>query len=252
MAGPDYPNSQYVPKAWRRTTGRDRLRDAKSARDPLGHLGRRSGGHRFCHQSFIGSAAHPRPSSGRQGKMACHHRSDAWNRYLAKDLRSCSSSTFLARNTDRQSFQIFAGRSRHLVRSAVAGPNAQEIGASQKSLIWSPNATSTPPARLPLTLRRQTRLHPTSVPAERPDYRRLRSEVIGPNAPTPSSSWLYSVRPCRPERWYSVDCHFSMSMRKLAPGLRSGRQGGHVDSRHATGLPSSRIDSEVLGYCCPL
>ena len=123
MAGPDHPNGKYVPKAWRGTTGRDRLRDAKSARDPLGHLGRRSGGHRFCHQSFIGSAAHPRPSSGRQGKMACHHWSDAWNRYLAKGLRSCSSSTFLARNTHRQSFQIFAGRSGHLVRSVVAGPN---------------------------------------------------------------------------------------------------------------------------------
>ena len=36
MAGPDHPNGKYVPKAWRRTTGRDRLRDAKSARDPLG------------------------------------------------------------------------------------------------------------------------------------------------------------------------------------------------------------------------
>ena len=52
-------------------------------------------------------------------------------RYLAKGLRGCSSRAFPARNTDRQSFQIFARSSRHLVRSAGAGPNAPEIGASQ-------------------------------------------------------------------------------------------------------------------------
>ena len=131
MAGPDYSNSQYVPEARRPTTRRDRLRDAESSRDPLGHLGRRSGGHRFCHQSLAGSSAHPRSSSGRQGKMAGHHRANVRNRYLAKGLRRCSSRAFPARNTDRESLQILARSSRHLVRSAGANPDAPEIGASE-------------------------------------------------------------------------------------------------------------------------